>query len=82
MIFHCMHLVCVELLDDVFLLAVSGLSFALHFVCFSLCRLMIFSFCVDFGEVVLRFAFLHIIVIDRFYIVLFSAREQTHCARM
>ena len=63
MIFHCMHLVCVELLDDVFLLAVSGLSFALHFVCFSLCRLMIFSFCVDCGEAVLRFAFLHNVVI-------------------
>ena len=58
--FHCMHLVCVELLGGVFLLAVSGLSFALRFVCFSLCGLMIFSFCVDFGEVVLRFAFLHV----------------------
>ena len=59
-IFHCMHLVCVELLDDVFLSAVRGLSFPLHFVCFSLCGPMIFSFCVDFGEVVLRFAFAHL----------------------
>ena len=33
-------------------------------------------------ETLLKFIIIIIIIIDRFYIALFSAFEQTHCARM
>ena len=41
---------------------------------------LIESYCYKYAFIII--IIIIIIIIDRFYIALFSAREQTHCARM
>ena len=54
--------------------------------CAVVCKRCLFTlgthFCLYWDRRIFLYCYYYIIIIDRFYIALFSALEQTHCARM